>query len=69
MSQKTVKRHSWEPRTQPAVRRAVRKTPCPYCGEQTLIISYGDIREDDVQIQLYCKNSECAAREISHNSP
>lgn len=63
-------------RTGPAIRNMLRPSRgydtdkvfdgamCPYCGANSLIRSAGDVSEDKVQIEAYCTNSECDAREI-----
>jgi hypothetical protein len=35
---------------------------CPFCGDETLISSAGDIPEDDLRIEVYCDNDECEVR-------
>jgi hypothetical protein len=64
MTTKTAK-PSWHPGSQPTIRSNPEGMACPYCGVRTLVLSKGgDHPEDDIQIQMYCKNSECSAREI-----
>ena len=53
----------WRPELAPAI-RAMPAPVCPYCGAASLIESWTDLRADTVHVDLYCNNSNCAAREI-----
>jgi hypothetical protein len=53
----------WSPGAPPALRGKGRTT-CPFCDDETLILSYGDVPDDDSHIELYCLNPECCARDI-----
>jgi hypothetical protein len=57
--------NTWLPqrRQQPAIRK--QPTACPYCGDDSLILSWGDDAKNLVRIELYCKNEDCEAREIT----
>ncbi|MBS1878621.1 MAG: hypothetical protein JST31_03815 [Actinobacteria bacterium] len=62
----------YEERGEPAIRSSERDERrhltnyrCPYCGGQSLLISYGDIPEDKYRIELYCENSSCVVREMT----
>jgi hypothetical protein len=62
----------YEERGEPAVRsspkddlRHLTDFKCPYCGGQSLLISYGDIPDDKYRIELYCENSHCVVREMT----
>jgi hypothetical protein len=58
---------TWYPqkRQQPAIRRQSTTCPCPYCGDDSLIQSWGDRPADLVRVELYCLNPDCEAREIT----
>jgi len=52
----------------PWLRSRLREEPnytCPFCGEESLILSTGDIRDDDLRVEAYCNNSDCAVREMT----
>lgn len=38
---------------------------CPFCGSRALVLSDGDVRDDDLRIELYCDNSDCNVREMT----
>jgi hypothetical protein len=38
--------------------------PCPFCGAQSLLLSYGDLSADRDRVEVYCDNGYCDAREI-----
>lgn len=60
--------HEYEEGDEPWARRQgnkdgkVQDFPCPYCGKKAVLISYGDIPEDDLRIELYCDNTWCEVR-------
>jgi hypothetical protein len=37
---------------------------CPFCGVETLKLSYTDIWGDRLRIELYCENPNCDVREF-----
>lgn len=49
----------------PAIREAPDEYPCPFCGKNTLVRSYGDLSDDNFRIELYCNNSYCDTREMA----
>lgn len=58
----------WEAGTEPWARRAVmsgEELQCPFCGQHTLIRSFGDLRADNARVELYCDSQDCDAREIT----
>lgn len=38
---------------------------CYFCGERTVMISFGDLPEDTGRLRLYCDNTQCGAREFT----
>lgn len=48
----------------PWVQRTDRETDCYFCGQQTVLLSYGDLTRDHRRVQIYCDNSDCDAREV-----
>jgi len=49
----------------PAIRGAGRGNParCPWCGEDTWIVSDADHKEDRARVEMYCDNQMCDSRE------
>ena len=47
----------------PAVRKTSDPRRCPWCGEDTWIISHGDGRNDPGRVEMYCDNRDCDSRE------
>ena len=49
----------------PAIRGATPGSPwnCPWCGERTWFVSYGDKPADLGRVEMYCDNQDCDARE------
>ena len=37
----------------------------PLLGSNTAILSHGDIRDDDLRVEVYCDNEDCAVREMT----
>jgi hypothetical protein len=54
----------FEEGTTPAIRDTPEEHPCPFCGKNTLIRSYGDLSDDNFRVELYCNNSHCDTREM-----
>jgi hypothetical protein len=52
----------FEEGTTPAIRDAPDEYPCPFCGKNSLIRSYGDLSDDNFRIELYCENPLCDTR-------
>jgi hypothetical protein len=52
----------FEEGTTPAIREAPDEYPCPFCGKNSLIRSFGDLSDDNFRIELYCKNPLCDTR-------
>jgi hypothetical protein len=57
---------NWENGDQPWLRQQGRLSPipCPFCGGSTLLLSDRDLADDDLRVEVYCTNINCAAREI-----
>jgi hypothetical protein len=52
----------FEEGTTPAIREALDEYPCPFCGKNTLLKSYGDLPQDNYRVELYCDNTLCDTR-------
>ena len=50
---------------QPWVRQNAQQLICPYCGKKELLVSYGDVKKDDLRVELYCDNTYCDVREFT----
>ncbi|WP_040623507.1 hypothetical protein [Mycobacterium parascrofulaceum] len=48
----------------PWVRRADREIDCYFCGQETVLLSYGDLTGDYRRVQIYCDSSDCDGREV-----
>lgn len=61
-----IERKRWESGQAPAVRRGDLGEPfvCYFCGDKTAIRSYGDDRDDNGRVEVYCDNTNCDAREV-----
>ena len=55
----------FEEGTTPAIREAADEYRCPFCGENTLVRSYGDLSDDNFRVELYCENALCDTREMA----
>jgi hypothetical protein len=80
-SVETREEHEWSPGEQPWIRRQVPVSnvalppgaqsttasagPCYFCGDSTVIRSWGDIEEDTGRLELYCDNQACSARSFT----
>jgi hypothetical protein len=56
----------WGTNQRPWARRTLDNdgtVPCYFCGEAAVILSYGDERDDNGRLELYCDNPRCDARE------
>jgi hypothetical protein len=52
----------------PWIRSRLRKDSpyvCPFCGAATLILSYGDVPDDDLRVEAYCDYIDCEVREMT----
>ncbi len=38
---------------------------CYFCGEESAILSFGDLAQDHGRIEIYCDNGQCDAREMT----
>lgn len=49
----------------PAIRQhdSANPTTCPWCGDKTWFLSFGDIADDHGRVQMYCDNPGCDSRE------
>lgn len=59
----------WTPEDQPWIRRSNRSSRrrylCYFCGQQSAIISSGDLDNDAGRLEIYCDSPDCEAREIA----
>ncbi|MFD0207441.1 MULTISPECIES: hypothetical protein [Saccharothrix] len=58
---------TWDSGTRPWIRGLADETPvlCYFCGEQTAIVSMEDRLDDTGRVELYCRNTDCDARDIT----
>lgn len=49
----------------PAIREASDENPwrCPWCGENTWIVSRDDVEDDLGRVQMFCSNDQCESQE------
>lgn len=57
-------RASWSVGDSPWIRGASTPCSCLFCGQDTAILSFGDMAEDKGRVQIYCENSDCDAQEV-----
>jgi len=48
----------------PWIERADTAAGCYFCGQESVKLSYGDLREDHGRVEIYCENGDCDAREV-----
>lgn len=62
--QDTVTHMRWSFGYAPWIRGASDPCGCLFCGQDTVILSLGDMAEDSGRVQIYCDSSDCDAREV-----
>lgn len=50
---------------QPGLRSVVPTARCLFCGDESLLVSWGDDYDDTGRVEMYCNNSLCDAREMT----
>jgi hypothetical protein len=51
-------------RAVPWIQRTDTAAVCFFCGQDSVNLSYGDLREDHGRVEIYCDNGDCDAREV-----
>lgn len=57
-------RARWSVGDRPWIRGAFDPCSCLFCGQDTAILSFGDMAEDIGRVQIYCDGEDCDAREV-----
>lgn len=58
-------KYEYEVGSAPWVRKNFGEIRCPFCGAQNVLLSYGDVKEDDRRVELYCDNTWCEVRQFT----
>jgi hypothetical protein len=55
---------SWASDDTPWIRHSNNAGRCYFCGNDTVVVSYGDLSEDRGRVEIYCESSDCDVREV-----
>ncbi|OLT79659.1 hypothetical protein BKG58_19715 [Mycobacteroides abscessus subsp. abscessus] len=62
--QDVAARAPWSVGSSPWIREASDPCSCLFCGQDTAILSFTDMAEDNGRVQIYCDSGNCDAREV-----